>query len=269
MAGFLRTFIDANRKACARVAAHLPHTKARIFAAYEDTAGQCISSSVGQLVVDVGGGAQCVFLHRCTSKARIVTLDISLDELERNHDVQAKVVADASRALPFAAASVDVVLSSCVVEHLPDVDAFLAEAGRILKPGGVSIHMFPSKYAPFVLANRLLPHSFARKLLYFFHPSQKGFAGFRAYYDHCTPAQFESLLEKRGLQLKQLRLSYFQSDYVNFFLPLFVLSAAYEAVISALGLKPLCAFVLCVAEKHENIPSERANTLEETCQTLR
>jgi 2-polyprenyl-6-hydroxyphenyl methylase/3-demethylubiquinone-9 3-methyltransferase len=247
--GLVKAFIDMNRRACARVASHLPHTKAHIFAAYEQTAGQCASTRPGQLVVDIGGGAQCVFLHRCTVEPRIVTLDISQEELKRNQNVEAKVVADASRALPFADASVDVVLSSCVVEHLPDVDGFLAEAIRILRPGGSSIHMFPSKYAPFVFANRALPHSFARKLLYFFHPSQKGLAGFRAYYDHCSAAQFESLLEKHGLEPRQLRLSYFQSDYVNFFLPLFLVSVAYEAVVSALGLESLCAFVLCVAVK--------------------
>jgi hypothetical protein len=117
----VRAFIDLNRKACARVASHLPHTKARIFAAYEETAGRWASVRPGQIVLDVGGGAQCVFIKNCTAHPRIVTLDISREELNRNRDVREKVVSDASRALPFADGSVDVVLSSCVVEHLSDV----------------------------------------------------------------------------------------------------------------------------------------------------
>lgn len=44
-------------------------------------------------------------------------------------------VGDAGR-LPFADASFDRVICSEVLEHLPDVDAALAEIDRVLKPGG-------------------------------------------------------------------------------------------------------------------------------------
>lgn len=44
-------------------------------------------------------------------------------------------VGDAGR-LPFADASFDVVICCEVLEHLPDVDAALAEITRVLKPGG-------------------------------------------------------------------------------------------------------------------------------------
>ena len=39
-------------------------------------------------------------------------------------------------ALPLADGAVDLVVSSQVVEHLWDQDAFVAECARVLRPGG-------------------------------------------------------------------------------------------------------------------------------------
>lgn len=49
-------------------------------------------------------------------------------------DIDARV-ADAEN-LPFADATFDLVIGHAVIHHLPDVDAALAEACRVLKPGG-------------------------------------------------------------------------------------------------------------------------------------
>lgn len=50
----------------------------------------------------------------------------------------ATVIADAMN-LPFANASFDVVIMNAVLEHIPDVSKAMAEAGRILRPGGVFV----------------------------------------------------------------------------------------------------------------------------------
>ncbi len=43
--------------------------------------------------------------------------------------------------------------------------------------------------------------------------------------------------------------SYYQSQYFDFFVPLYLVSALYEALIQALGVKNLCAYLLIVARK--------------------
>jgi SAM-dependent methyltransferase len=50
--------------------------------------------------------------------------------------------------LPFGDASCDVVFSVTVFEHVMNYDAALAEIARVLKPGGLSVHVFPSRWKP-------------------------------------------------------------------------------------------------------------------------
>lgn len=46
--------------------------------------------------------------------------------------------------IPAAAESFDIVFSSNVLEHVVSIDAVLAETHRVLKPGGLAIHIIPS-----------------------------------------------------------------------------------------------------------------------------
>jgi len=49
------------------------------------------------------------------------------------------VVADLNRKLPFAGGSFDLVHANQVIEHISDLDTFLSEIHRVLRPGGTSI----------------------------------------------------------------------------------------------------------------------------------
>lgn len=46
--------------------------------------------------------------------------------------------------IPFDDETFDVVFSSHVLEHVPHIDELLSEIFRVLKPGGVSLHVLPS-----------------------------------------------------------------------------------------------------------------------------
>ncbi|MBN1202943.1 MAG: class I SAM-dependent methyltransferase [Anaerolineae bacterium] len=61
-----------------------------------------------------------------------------------------------SDAIPLPAASVDLVLSSWVLEHLPDPARSFREIARVLRPGGAFIFITPGATSPAALLNRLL-----------------------------------------------------------------------------------------------------------------
>ncbi len=47
-------------------------------------------------------------------------------------------------AWPYPDASFDAVVSNQVIEHVADIDHFLGQLARVLRPGGASVHVFPS-----------------------------------------------------------------------------------------------------------------------------
>lgn len=48
------------------------------------------------------------------------------------------------RTIPFEDSSFDFIFSSNVLEHVPDIENIHAELRRVLKPGGIMIHILPS-----------------------------------------------------------------------------------------------------------------------------
>lgn len=56
---------------------------------------------------------------------------------------------------PFEDGWFDVVLSDQVLEHVADLPALAGEVFRVLRPGGVGLHIFPAKWRP------IEPHLFA------------------------------------------------------------------------------------------------------------
>lgn len=100
----------------------------------------------GEVVLDLGsGGGIDVLLsaRRVGPTGKAYGLDMTDEMLELARENQARAgVANAEflkgriEAVPLPDASVDVVLSNCVVNLSPDKDAVLAEAFRVLRPGG-------------------------------------------------------------------------------------------------------------------------------------
>lgn len=249
----LRKFFALNRKACKKIEPYLPQASANMDRLYERTVAQYMNSKRGQVVADVGGGKSCIFAkyREPGAGAKIIAVDISEEELEQNIEVQEKRVTDITKDLPFSPGEVDLIVSRSVLEHLENVDSFIANSKRVLKKGGYFIHLFPSKFAPFALINQALPDSISSRVLYFFMPASKGRCGFPAYYDNCYYSSITNLLDKHGFKVVHTHLSYYQSPYFYFFLPLYLISALYEIVIQALDARNLCAYVLIVAENTE------------------
>jgi SAM-dependent methyltransferase len=231
MQASINAFIKVNQRICARVERRLPQAQVNLHRAYEETVARYLNSTAdGGVVVDVGGGRKCNFAkyRRPGSGVRLVAVDISAAELEHNHDVDEKRVADVTQGLPFEDEEVDLIVSRSVIEHLRNSEEFIAHSARALKRGGVSIHVFPSKFAPFSIANQLLPQKLTRRLLYALIPGSKGVLGFPAFYDRTYASAARAMFERQGFEIAELRLGYYQAEYFDFFVPLYLLNALYE-----------------------------------------
>jgi ubiquinone/menaquinone biosynthesis C-methylase UbiE len=97
----------------------------------------------GLTIADVGTGTGRHALRFASGGARVVGLDFSLGMMERarakpNADRIAFVCADCLR-LPLPGSSFDRVISGLVAEHVPALEPYLAELGRICRRGGFVI----------------------------------------------------------------------------------------------------------------------------------
>jgi arsenite methyltransferase len=100
----------------------------------------------GEVVLDLGAGAGMdAFLaaRAVGPSGRVIGVDMTPAMVERARENARKVgVANVEfrlgeiERLPVADASVDLVISNCVINLSPDKEAVFAEAFRVLKPGG-------------------------------------------------------------------------------------------------------------------------------------
>lgn len=100
----------------------------------------------GQTVLDLGsgGGIDCFLAaERVGSTGQVIGVDMTPAMLEKANRNKAKLGVEhvafregQIEALPVADASVDVIISNCVINLSPDKTAVFREAYRVLKPGG-------------------------------------------------------------------------------------------------------------------------------------
>jgi SAM-dependent methyltransferase len=100
----------------------------------------------GETVLDLGSGAgfDCfVAAKRVGPKGRVIGVDMTPEMVQKARSNAARVRADnvafrlgEIERLPVSDASIDVILSNCVVNLSPDKAAVFREAFRVLNPGG-------------------------------------------------------------------------------------------------------------------------------------
>ena len=100
----------------------------------------------GEVVVDIGSGAgiDCLFAAQKVGPAgRVIGIDMTPEMLERARENARAAGADNvefrqgdAEKMPVADASVDWLISNCVINLSPDKPAVFREIARVLKPGG-------------------------------------------------------------------------------------------------------------------------------------
>jgi SAM-dependent methyltransferase len=117
--------------------------------------------------------------------AEYIVVDASSEELAKAPPGYRALVADAASVRLEPA---DLVVTRMVLEHVRDPRAFHGNVRRMLRPGGLAAHFFPTLWAlPFV-ANRLLPERAAQAVLEGLQPGRERegcHAKFPAHYRWC------------------------------------------------------------------------------------
>lgn len=89
--------------------------------------------------------------------AKVIGIDVDPAGEENPKIDEFRLIEDINN-LPVDDASVDVILSDYVLEHVEDPEAYLAEVRRILKPGGYFCARTPNRYGYVSLAASLIPN---------------------------------------------------------------------------------------------------------------
>jgi len=92
----------------------------------------------GAAVLEIGCGTGLVARRlEAAGAARVVGVDLSLGMLRKAEGRRVIRVQGSASSLPFRDAAFDLVCSFKVLPHVPDLDAALSEARRVVRPGGV------------------------------------------------------------------------------------------------------------------------------------
>ena len=247
-------FFEMNRQLCWSIERKLPAAFTRhIQTLYKHEVAALLNRKPGQVVFDVGGGKECPFLPYAEDPCAhlIIAIDCSAEELGPNPLLGHKVVADAAaNGLPFRDGSADLIVSRAVAEHIRDNAAFFRNCAAALRPGGIMIHAFSGRFAPFSLINQFIPNRLTRRLIGYLHPywREEGNYGFPAFYDRCYFSAMQDLLKSNGFQNAKFTLLYYQSIYFTFFFPLFVLMLLYDLLVSLMGVRNLASGIIVKAQ---------------------
>ena len=118
--------------------------------------------------------------------------DVAVKQAQAAHpELADQLQAFDGQGLPYEDGTLDVLCSFDVIEHIPDVDAHLAEAARVLKPGGRYLFQTPNKPV----------NALASTLIY------RSFTAWRPY--HCslqTAGSLRALAGRHGLSLDRLEM---------------------------------------------------------------
>jgi SAM-dependent methyltransferase len=157
--------------------------------------------SQGRLCLELGCGTGLTSYFLRQRGGAWVSADFERDHVRSARQlVGDRVLQISERAIPFRAASFDLVAAINFLEHIRDDETFFAEMVRVLKPGGDFLFMAPKGEPRRV--------GYALKRVLGFTADQEGFGHAR---DGYPPLAARSLMERHGLILGG------QDDYCRFF----------------------------------------------------
>jgi SAM-dependent methyltransferase len=187
---------------------------------YSSTLIELAKSMDVSAVAELGGGAKPSLGDEASWSfvpTRVV-YDVDPGELDKAGDGLEKRTADLCQPLHGEADTYDLVFSKMLCEHLVDPEVFHRNCFRLLRPGGMSVHFYPTLYAAPFLLNRIIPETTALRLVGLVQPGRLDDARqrkFPAYYRWCHGPTSRSVkrFESVGFEIHQWRVVFGHSYY--------------------------------------------------------
>jgi SAM-dependent methyltransferase len=101
---------------------------------------------------------------------------------------------------PVESASIDLLVSDAVLEHVPDPDKFFSECRRVVKPGGVVCLRTPNRWSYFAIAAAIIPNRWHAKVIGMVQPGRQEKDVFPTYYRANTVRALRRLLRNHQFQ---------------------------------------------------------------------
>ena len=206
-------------------------------------------------VAELGGGANPFVgdAEKWQFAHRRVVIDISRSELDKAQSDVEKRVADLCLPVEDGLGSYDLVFSKFLCEHLPDPKVFHENCFRLLRPGGLSVHYFPTLGTlPFVL-NKLIPETLSRSIVDKVQPGrlqQGNYDKFPAYYRWTTgpTRRAKERFTRVGFDIEEWHAS-FGHYYYRIVKPLHALEAVKTKFLLKHPVPALTSFAVLVLRK--------------------
>jgi SAM-dependent methyltransferase len=156
--------------------------------------------------------------------------------------------------LPLPPASVDLIISRSVFEHLADPAAVYREASRVLKPGGRLIFITPNIWSYPIAIARLIPNRFHAAVVDFAEGRPEADT-FETYHRSNSFGAIRKLAVQAGLEVESLRYLSMFPNYLMFHPWAFMAGVLYERTIRHVKiLHSLQHWILAVLLRPKDVP---------------
>ena len=187
-------------------------------------------------ICDIGGGANPVLPLHFIVKYQLdcTVLDISSEELQKAPSEYKKIKVDIEATEIGYIDRFDFAVTKMLAEHIKNGVLFHKNIYKLLVPGGIAVHYFPTLYAMPFLINKLVPSWFSSFLLNVILPRNRfQFGKFRAYYNWCygPSPKMLNLFAEIGYEIIEFR-GFFGNAYYSRIPVIKTFHAAYSRYLS-------------------------------------
>jgi hypothetical protein len=245
----LREFVKLNRNAAAWLERRFP--KLFISPSYHEELQRRIAADIAMLkpsrILEVGG-IDRPLLKRSDSY-EYVGIDIEVQPT-CHEKYDAFIVQSIEQPVNI---QTDMVISITLLEHVSNNTAAITSIFNALNSDGTTHHYVPSKWHPYSIGLRMVGPSLQRRLIAVLRPAAVDVTGYPAFFDHCSPAAMSALLRNAGFNDIKITCYFRACDYFAFFLPAYLVVAAFENLCQKLSVDFFCSGFVISARKPASV----------------